>query len=147
LEAWASLCEVLSGGVESEDEEVGSAKVDLVGGDEGDDVVEGVEEFLPSGGKRDGDGLASDAAGALAGVALVTAEDRTAAGVVVEAEGFVAEGGRAAGMGRRSGRRRQDVVTEDADVVEVVDGLAWLVHDGPPPWGVLFLTKSSYGWT
>ena len=83
LEAWASLGEVLGGGVESEDEEVGSAKVDLVGGDEGDDVVEGVEEFLPSGGKRDGDGLASDAAGALAGVALVTAEDKTAAGVVV----------------------------------------------------------------
>lgn len=118
----------------------GAAEVDLVGGDEGDELAEGALKLVAGGGKGDGDGLAGDAAGADAGAALAAAEDVRTGGVVVVAEGPAAEGGRAAGSGGRGVRGGKDVAAEDADVVVRV-GLGDLVHWDPSPPGGTFLAK------
>jgi hypothetical protein len=135
-----SLAEVAAGGLEGGEKEAGAGKVDLVGGDEVDQLAEGALEFGPIGGKRQGERPAGEATGAEMGAALAAAGDVRAGGVVVVAEGLPAKGGRAAGAGGSGVRRREDVATEGADFL-VLAGLGCVVHVvSPSPEGT-FLAK------
>ena len=109
---WAT-CEALGSDLEAVEEEAGAVDVELVGGEAGDDLVEGGLEGLVVGG-----GGEVEASASAAGVGV---GDGLAVGVVVVAEGFATEGGRAAAVG----------VGED--VVAVGVGVMCRHGWGPPP--------------
>jgi len=140
------LAEVAAGGLQGGEEEAGAAEVDLVGGDQADELAEGALEFVAGGGDGEGEGLAGEVAGADLGAALAAAEGVRAGGVVVVAEGLAAEGGRAAEVGGRGTGRREDVAAKRADFTVWVGLGGGLVHWDTPSPGVLFLAKSSGGW-
>ena len=125
------------------DEEAGAAEVDLVGGDQGDDFVEGVLELATAGGKRQVEGLASDAAVSATGAIRVAVGIGSARGVMVVAERLTKKGGGAAEMGGSGRRGRDKVGAKGADVLVTVVGLDWVIHGIDPP-KVLLLSKSSW---
>jgi len=83
--------EALGSDLEAVEEQAGAVDVELVGGEAGDDLVEGGLEGLVVGGGGEME--------ASAGAAGVGVGDGLAVGVVVVAEGFATEGGRAAAVG------------------------------------------------
>jgi len=107
------------------------AEIDLIGGEEGGDPADGALDFCVAGGSWEGKGLAggfdSGAMVADFGAALAASRDALVGGMVVEAEGFVAESGRAAGVGGRGGRGLEGVPAERPDIGIVVS----LMHGGP----------------
>ena len=111
-----------------------------------------MEEFGAVSGEREIDALAGELAFAAGGEVAVFGG--LAGGMVIEAEGFSAEGGGAAapfGLGAGVG---EGVVAEDAEVLDRGVGprcrggvvqVVCVVDGGPPPQGYFLRAKSSCG--
>jgi hypothetical protein len=117
--------EVGGGDLEGVEEESGAARVEVVLGDAGDDLAEG----LLDGGAAAGLG---ELEGAAAGLAEAGVGDGLALGVVVVAELFAAQGGGAAAAALGEGVA---ALVAAEGVVALFDLLDELVHAfGLPPW-------------